>query len=211
MNRIGIVLSLSTLVALAGCASPSADQPASDEPELNSNQASLVVPLIDEKKKLLSRFNAQAKAKGLKELPDTFEVKNGADAQKLADLRSYFDDEIQPAVGAKDQAMPAWGPDSFTNWSKTNKTPGLCYRGNPRKVVGVIENGTDTMFSDQLVVHGWRYKAEKHFGDGAEDYEDQFPDVWNEWKGSGSAILVVASQSDDGDDLTPAIIPRCAK
>jgi hypothetical protein len=208
--RRSALLCLLPLTLLACRADDAADDaPATDAPELNAKEASLVVPLIDEKKKLLSRFNAQAKAKGLRELPNTFEVKNAADAKKYDELRTYFDDQIMGAFGAKDQAMPAWGPDSYTNWSKTNKTPGLCYRGNPTKVVSVIENGRDMLFSDQLVVHGWRYKAEKHLEDGAEEYEAQFPDVWKDWRGQGDAVLVVASQSDDGDDLTPSVIPRC--
>ena len=45
----------------------------------------------------------------------------------------------------------------------------------------------------------------------AEDYENDFPDVWKEWRGDGTGILVIASQTDDGDDLNPSIIPRCAK
>lgn len=208
--RTMLVASLAaSVVLLAGCSEGASPEPAGGEAELKAGEASLVVPLIDEKKKLLSRYNAQAKAKGLREMPDTFEVKTTADAKKLSELRDYFNDEIMDAVGAKDQAMPAWGPDSFTSWSKSSKTPGLCYRGNPTKVVDVIRSGTDLIWSDQLVVHGWRYKTQKHFDDGAGDYEDQFPDVWKEWRGEGVAVLVVASQSDDGDDLSPAIIPRC--
>jgi hypothetical protein len=205
------LLFCAALAALVGCAGSSSNNdgnPVGDEPELKTGEASLVIPLIDEKKKLLSRFNPQLKAKGLKELPDTVEVKTAADAQKVADLRSYFDDNMDK-IGAKDQAMPAWGPDSFTNWSKTNKTPGLCYRGNPTKIADVIQNGLDTMFSDQLVVQGWRYKTTKHFADGAEEFEGDFPDMWKEWRGDGTALLFIASQSDGGDDLTPSIIPRC--
>src|SRR5438128_2547854 len=102
------LLLLSSIVLVAACADSSStdDNAVGDDPELKSGEASLVVPLIDEKKKLLSRFNAQAKAKGLKEIPDTVEMKTPADAQKIADLRSYFDDTIMPAVAAKDQAMP---------------------------------------------------------------------------------------------------------
>jgi len=208
MRRLFLI---SALLVVAACADSSStdDNAVGDDPELKSGEASLVVPLIDEKKKLLSRFNAQAKAKGLKEIPDTVEMKTDADAQKIADLRSYFDEKIQPAVNAPDQAMPAWGPDSFTSWSKTSKTPGLCYRGNPGKVVDLITKGADTVFSDQIMIHGWRYKKAKHFGDGDEEFEDGFPDVWAEWRGDGTAVLVVASIGDGGDDLSPAIIPRC--
>lgn len=115
------------------------------------------------------------------------------------------------AVGAKSGPMPAWGPESFTSWSKTSKVPGLCYKGNPAKVIDVIQSGTDTAFSDQLVIQGWRYKTAKHFSDGNEEYEDSFPDVWKDWRGTGTALLVVSSQSDGGDDLNPAVIPRCTK
>jgi hypothetical protein len=209
MHRL---ISLVSIVVLAACAESSTqDQgdPVGDEPELRSSEASLVVPLIDEKKKLLSRFNAQAKAKGLQEIPDTVEMKTQADAQKISDLRDYFQEKIMPVVGAKDGPMPAWGPDSFTNWSKTNKTPGLCYKGNPSKVVDLLTTGADTVFSDQIWVHGWRYKTAKHFSDGAADYESEFPDVWQEWRGTGVALLVIASIGDGGDDLTPSIIPHC--
>ena len=196
---------------LSSSASSDNDAPSqADESALvTSGPPSLVVPLIDEKKQLLSRYNEQASAKGLDKMPNTVEVKNQADAQKVADLRSYFDDKIMPAVKAKTQAMPAWGPDSFTNWSKGSKVPGLCYKGAPDKVVALMTQLTDTVFSDQLIVHGWRYRSQKHFGDGDQEYENDFPDVWKEWGGKSDALLVVASQGDGGDDLTPAIIPPC--
>jgi len=209
MKRLFGLAAIAALAGSVACGEQGSNDAAGDESDLTSGEASLVVPLIDEKKQLLSRFNAQAKAKGLNELPDTVEVKNGADGKKLDDYRMYFDDKIMPAVGAKDQAMPSWGPDSYTNWSKKSKTPGLCYKGNPTKVTSVIESGTDTAWSDQLVIQGWRYKTKKTFADGAEDYESDFPDVWKEWRGDGTAVLVIFTQGDDGDDLTAAIIPRC--
>lgn len=212
MTRTILLSSVAALlVACSGSGSSDDANPASDDPNLTKGEASLVVPLIDEKKKLLSRFNAQAKAKGLKEVPDTMEYKNQAEAKKIADQRDYFADKIQEAVGAKDQPMPAWGPDSFTNWSKKSKVPGLCYKGDPNKVVDVINAGADSVFSDQLVVQGYRYKTTKKLFNGAEDSESDFPDIWKDWKGEGTAILVIASQTDDGDDLNPAIIPKCLK
>ena len=201
---------------VAGCASSSSksddpsEAPGGQESALETSSApSLVVPLIDEKKKLLSRFNAAARAKGLQETPDTVEVKNQADGQKVFELRNYFADNVQEAVHAPDQPMPSWGPDSFTNWSKRNHTPGLCYKGNPKKVVELMASLADSVFSDQLMVHGWRYKSEKHFADGDEEFENDFPDVWGEWRGTGTSILVISSIGDGGDDLSPAIIPRC--
>lgn len=206
----------SLLLVLAGCSASSstpsgeATPATAEESALVTNgPASLVVPLIDEKKQLLARYNDQASAKGLNKMPATVEVKNQADAQKVADLRSYFDDKIMPAVNAKTQAMPAWGPDSFTNWTKGSKVPGLCYKGAPDKVIALMHQLTDTVFSDQLVIHSWRYKAAKHFEDGGEAYENDYPDVWKEWGGKSDALLVISSETDDGDDLTPSIIPPC--
>lgn len=213
MKRLALLAAVPVLLLLTACADTSSDPGggaiAGDEPELKANEASLVVPLIDENKKLLSRYNAAAKAKGLKEMPDTFEVKTQADAQKVSDLRSYFADKTMDAVGAKTQPMPAWGPDSFTNWSKKSKVPGLCYRGNPNKVIDLMQKMTDTVFSDQLTIYGWKYKKADHFLNGAEDSADDFPDVWKEWRGESTAILVIFAQGDGGDDITPSIIPRC--
>ena len=207
---------LATALLLVGCGAQgfAEDQtsapPAAEESALvTSGPASLVVPFIDENKKLLSRYNDQAVAKGLDKMPETLEVKNAADAQKYADLRDYFNDKIMEAVHAKTQAMPAWKPDSFTIWSKSSKVPGLCYKGAPDKVIALIGEMASTVFSEQLIIHGWRYKTAKHFGDGDAEYENGFPDVWKEWGGKSNAILVIASQGDDGDDLTPSIIPPC--
>jgi hypothetical protein len=206
--RASMLVSM-TLLVFACADSSDTSNAVGDEPELRSAEVSLVVPLIDEKKKLLSRFNAQAREKGLNELPDTVEVRNEADADKFDELRDYFNDKTMPAVSAPDQAMPAWSPDSFTNWSRS-RTPGLCYRGNPTKVVELIERAlAGRVFSEQLIIDGWRYKTEKHFADGAAEFEDGFPDVWQEWQGTGTAVLLVASINDDGDDLGPSIIPRC--
>ena len=212
------LLLFAALLSVSACASPSsksnepAENAGGDEGALErgrSTTPALVVPLIDENKKLLSRYNDAARAKGKREIPDTVEVKTQSDGRKVADLRSYFDEEIMPAVNAPAQAMPAWGPDSFTNWSRSKRTPGLCYRGEPKKAVELITTVADSVFSEQTIVHGWRYKAEKHFNDGDEEYESDFPDVWSEWRGTGNAILVVTSIGDGGDDLSPAIIPLC--
>ena len=108
--------------------------------------------------------------------------------------------------------MPSWGPESYTGRPKGSRIQGLCYRGTATKVGPLIENETtDTLFSDQLVMQGWRYKQTKKLADGAEDYEDSFPGAWQKWTGKGTSVLVVVSESDDGDDLNPAVIPHCRK
>jgi hypothetical protein len=144
----------------------------------------------------------------LKALPDVVEIKNATDADRVEKLREYFDDKVMKAVGAPDQAMPAWGPDSFT----MNGPPGLCYRGNALKVAAFLEEIAGRALSEQLIIHGWRYKNVKKFGDDnvSEPGADEgFPAVWRQWRGQGEAVLVVSSTNDDGDEFSPAIIPRC--
>jgi hypothetical protein len=194
---------------LIACADSAPSDVAQDESAVTRGRASLVIPLIDEEQKLLSRFNAKATAQGLKALPDVVEVKTTADADRVDDLRRYFNDEVMDAVGAPDQAMPAWGPGSFT----MSGPPGLCYRGNPLKVVEFLGELAGRAFSEQLIVHGWRYKAIKKFDSDVDPNEpgmdEGFPEVWHEWRGAGEAVLVVSSTNDGGDEFSPAIIPRC--
>jgi hypothetical protein len=137
------------------------------------------------------------------------EVKTTADADRLDELRGYFSDEVMEAVGAPVQAMPAWGPGSFT----MSGPPGLCYRGNPLKVADFLREIAGRALSEQLIVHGFRYKQVKQFEEGVDADEpgvdDGFPDVWQQWRGNGEAVLVVSSINDGGDEFSPAIIPRC--
>jgi hypothetical protein len=208
-NLISAGLLLLPLLGVACAGSDAGSDLTQDEAALTRGPASLVVPLIDEDQKLLSRFNAKATAQGLKALPDTVELKNVADADRYNELRDYYNDEVMDAVGAPVQAMPAWGPGSFT----MSGPPGLCYKGNPLKVVEFLGEMAGRAFSEQLIVHGWRYKQLKKFDADVDPNEpgvdEGFPEVWHEWRGTGEAILVVSSTNDGGDEFSPSIIPRC--
>jgi hypothetical protein len=208
MKHFALVGLLLPVVAVA-CSEPASSDLSQDESALRQGAPSLVMPLIDEDQKLLSRFNDKATAKGLEALPDVVEIKKAADADRVEELRGYFNDEVMDAVGAKVQAMPAWGPDSFT----MSGPPGLCYRGDPLKVVDFMSDVVaGRALSEQLIIHGWRYKDVKNIGgdiDSSEDVDDVFPAIWKEWRGTGEAILVISSTNDDGDEFSDAIIPRC--
>ena len=84
----------------------------------------------------------------------------------------------------------------------------ICYEGNPLLVVNLIESLTDGIFSDQLTVHGWRFRQKKVL-EGSVDDDSDFPRIWKERR-KGNAALTITASSDDGSETNVGLIRRCA-
>lgn len=202
------------LAVSAGCsAADNAEQaPASEEGELNSSTVSLRIPILsyDGKHPLLSTHNAEFKKLGLTEVPDTILLESNSKGEPTAASRKQFRDIMDLVVSAQEKdskvemVQLAEPSDYVTKSSKTN----ICYKGNPLLVVPFIQRMADSVFSDQLVVHGWKYK-QKVVTEISEEDQANLPDVWNEWRGKGQAVLVLTASSDGGEEANVGIIPKC--
>jgi hypothetical protein len=208
-------------VAVGACGGDRrADEPGLEGPEVAENAADLTsgrvsirVPLIDQEHKALSRHNPKLRAAGLATFPETVEIEGGANGLGLAGSEKNWaaaakltDDAFETLK--LDVQMQMFGePHDFKT---DDPATTLCYKGNPKLVVKLIESLTDSVFSDQLNVHGWRFRQVKVMQEQlTPEDEETFPAIWKNWRGRGNAILMLTASSDDGSETNVAIVPKC--
>jgi hypothetical protein len=206
-----------------GCTAASTSEPTApadfDEPEtaedvgeLNSGRVALRVPLLDENGKLLSRHNAEMRAAGLATFPDTVEIRGGADgavvrdgAKKWEKASALIDAAYEKGIELTHRLL-AEPADYETKDAATT----ICYTGSAKLVASLIQSLTDSVFSDQLGIHGWRYRQTKELQEGSDpEWENAFPSIWKNWRGRGNAILFLTASSDSGDELNVGIVRKC--
>lgn len=107
-------------------------------------------------------------------------------------------------VERRDWAEPG---DYQTNDPRT----GICYRGDGAQVYGAVAALAGwALMSDQLSVHGWRYKHTKFLAEPLSEGEDaNFPAIWHQWRGDGEAVLFVTACSDGGEETNPGLVYKC--
>jgi hypothetical protein len=206
--------SLALLTLVVGCTSnallesqdegPAVEQVAS---ELAATTATLRIPVINHKdQRLLSADNAKLRAAGLAAFPDTVEVSgNGRTKANKSqwDAVTKLQDLAETKLPNLKTEMEAFAePIAFQT---RDPNTSICYKGNPKLVVALIESLTDSVFSDQLSVHGWRYRAIRELASEG----IAMPDIWNNWRGKGEAILVVTASSDGGEETNAGLIYKC--
>jgi hypothetical protein len=96
-----------------------------------------------------------------------------------------------------------------------NSAKGLstCYTGKPAEAVDLLFSMSDSIFSDQLGLIGWKYKKQKNFGDNdteeTEKYLNENSDVWKNFEGKDESILILSHEGDDGTDINDGLVERC--
>jgi hypothetical protein len=215
--KIGL-LSLA-LLALVGCSSKDDVAPVDSQNQNETsatNQKTLIrVPLVattgkqHKKRLLMSAFNDKLVAGGFQKIPDFIDIDGSAAAKKYFDTAQAFDDETSKLKIDAEQEGSS-GPEDFTSASKG--VPAICYVGDPHKVADAIMTGRDEgPFTDQLGIHGWKFKKEVHAVDDDPDKDlgDNLPEIWKDWRGEGDAVLVLTHEGDDGDDVEASVVHKC--
>ena len=173
----------------------------------------LRIPLLDYEGKPLSKHNAALTAAGLDKFADTVEVEGGANGRALANTEKKWN-EASALVDKANEELPNLNLEMTLlaepyNYKTSNPATSICYKGNPKLVVNLITSLTDSIFSDQLSIHGWRYRQTKVTDLSEDDQRDFMPSVWKNWRGQGAAILFVTASSDGGEETHVGIIPKC--
>jgi hypothetical protein len=200
--------------APGGSANEEGPEMAEDVRDLTSAKVTLRIPIIDDQGKPLSKHNDALKAAGLDTFPEFVEIEGGANGRALPGADKPFHDASQLTDKAFEKLkleltmMQLAEPPEY----KTNdRATSICYKGNPLLVVSLIESLTDGVFSDQLSLHGWRFRQKKVLADGlSEEDEASFPSIWQNWRGKGLAILTITASSDGGEETNVGLIPRCS-
>jgi hypothetical protein len=227
--KIGLVfcaLSLVASFALVGCGEESektggdgavgspdeGPDVAEDQSDLTSARVTLRLPLLDYEGKPLSKHNPALTAAGLDTFPDTVEIEGrGTNGRALANADKKWNDAEKLVDKANEQLNLNIEMTLLAepyNYKTSNPATSICYKGNPKLVVNLITSLTDNVFSDQLSIHGWRYRQMK-VTELSEDDESFMPTVWRTWRGRGAAILFVTASSDGGEETNVGIIPKC--
>ncbi len=199
--------------SLVACGGADADPAVSDsEDELRGGEAVLRVPLLDRDGKLLKTHNDALEGKGIAPIREaTLEFR----ASRMAAAQAKWD-----AIGGRiDEAQEKDLDIEMLRYSEpyafvTDDANTMCWKGNALKVIDMISSMGDGIFSDQLSIHGWRYKSRKwsyaeEQGGEPEDVDAEFPRIWREWRGNGEAILMITASSDGGEEMNVALIPKC--
>lgn len=89
-----------------------------------------------------------------------------------------------------------------------------CYTGSPDEAVEIAGSMTDSIYSDQLGIFGYKYKNQTTYLEGQDQDEmaqflnDESP-AWKNWKSTNDDILVLSHEDDGGDDVNEGIIVKC--
>ena len=96
------------------------------------------------------------------------------------------------------------------------KKEGICYTGKASKALDLFLSLGDNVLSDQFTLKAWKFKQAAFDAEGkpfagseAQADEENYPEVWKEWRGAGDAILIISSTSDGGEENSPTILRKC--
>lgn len=209
MSRLAHLARLAGLsglcVALSACAGAPDVESGESADELRRGQSILRVPLLDAEGKFLSSHNDALEREGLPTIDDDFIEFDSTNLErgrrKWAAVSTIVDDAQMKDI---DVEMLNYA-EPFEYERRDSK--GICWKGNAIKAIGITSELTDSVFSDQLSVHGWRYKAQKEMVQNVD--EADMPSIWREWRGRGEAILMITASSDDGSEMNVGLIPKC--
>lgn len=89
-----------------------------------------------------------------------------------------------------------------------------CYTGTPDEAMEIVQNMTDSIYSDQLGVFGYKYKKQTTYLEGqepeeTEEFLSESSAAWKNWNSANDDILVLSHETDGGDDVNEGIIVKC--
>ena len=205
-SRVGPVVAVLMMLNACSASGPSDDaQTDATESELRRGQTILRIPLLDYQGALLSSHNSELASKGVAtvtaDIVEFDSTKLATGKQKWAAASALVDDAQGKNLDLEMRSLAE--PADYVR----HDAKGMCWKGDGRKVVDLIGRLTDDVFSDQLSVHGWRYKTTKQTADGID--EGELPAIWQNWRGQGEAILMITASSDDGGEMHVGLIPKC--
>ena len=177
--------------------------------------ATLKIPLfveVDNKILPVSKINEQYKLLGSEKLQEVLVVSYSQQSLTEAN-QAYW------ALHAKVEAL---AEKVNKNLFLATDRPGgfkvgntkTCYEGSPDEAVEIASNLTDSVYSDQLGIFGYKYKKQTTFLEGqdqdeAAEFLNESSATWKNWKSTNDDILVLSHQGDGGDDVNEGILVKC--
>lgn len=203
MKRTGMC-ALIAVVAGAGCSMGGRESAVgrSTDPETPATPPRTVlhIPFVDEHGQPFARFNDRVQALGQEALPEFVEVADG-------DHDLYW--KLSQRIEELSEQIPEM--DGWWGGSMPESYAGLCFRGDPNEVVDAVGSLTDSFFSDQLGIIGTKYGKDKWIDEDDVEWEPDYGPTWASWDEARPDVLIMAVSNDDGDDITPNVIPPCGE
>lgn len=89
-----------------------------------------------------------------------------------------------------------------------------CYSGSVDDAVELAGNLTDSVYSDQMGIWGYKYKKQTTLLEGQDadetlTYLNEQSAIWKNWKSTNDDILVLIHEGDDGTDVSEGILVKC--
>jgi hypothetical protein len=158
-----------------------------------------------------SVINPKIIAKGLKALPLFVELSAGEkdNYKKVDAIRTQVQDSLAK-IGYKDGGLAS----GYVPGDLDKPGAETCFTGDGTLVADLTKDATDSIYSDQYGVHGWKFKTASGGEDGALDQEtndflNENSKVWKSWNKAQDAVLILSHVGDGGDDVSESIIKRC--
>ena len=84
-----------------------------------------------------------------------------------------------------------------------------CFIGDPLDVADVTSSQGDNLMGDMYSLWGWKYKAKKWIYDDQSEADMNFGSDWTGFSKTGKSVLLMATNTDSGDEPIADVIPPC--
>jgi hypothetical protein len=96
--------------------------------------------------------------------------------------------------------------------------PGLatCYTGQAARLADLVQGLTDSLYSDQMTLWGWKHQATTIvFPESTDEFDvmdflGSESTLWKNWTGAGDDVLILSAIGDEGLDVQESLVSRCA-
>ena len=89
-------------------------------------------------------------------------------------------------------------------------TQRVCFIGDPLEVADVSASQSDSLMGDMYSVWAWRYKSTKWtYGEDEDGGDESLGSDWTNWNSASNSVLIMATNTDSGDEPIAAVVPPC--
>lgn len=157
-----------------------------------------------------AQVNQELAVVGTPVLPLYIEVSNNENAYEKV---RAFEVQVERALGTLgDKYNGAMLVKSLYPTHNDTAKYATCYQGNAAEVVDFVQSLSDTYFSDQMSLYGYKFKDNTVLlvsDDETPEFLNDMSDLWKNWNSVNDDLLILSAISDSGDDVQESLVPRC--
>lgn len=175
--------------------------------------ATLKIPLfIEENNNVVpaSVINTKYKLQGADKLQEVLTVISGKASNANETFWAQREKVEQVAAKLnKDFFLATDRPGGFKSGSVQT-----CYTGTPADAVELAGEMSDSIYSDQMGIIGYKYKKQTVLVDSLDEeetlkYLNEESAVWANWNSTNDDILVLSHETDGGEDVNEGVLVKC--